>query len=57
MSIENVKEKLGWFKVPVIGQANAGKTTIFKRIYNSTEGPEIYDNKGNKVRLFPYLLS
>ena len=32
-----------------MGRANAGKTTILKKICNSTEDPEIYDGQGNKV--------
>ena len=32
-----------------MGRANAGKTTILKKICNSTEDPEIYDHQGNKV--------
>ena len=49
MEIKDIKEKFGRFRILVIGRANAGKTTILKKICNSTENPEIYDDKGNKV--------
>ena len=52
VEIKDVKEKFGWFRILVIGRANAGKTTILKKICNSTENPEIRDDKGNKVQLY-----
>ena len=42
-------EKFGRFRVLIIGRANAGKTTVLQRICNSTEDPEIYNDKGEKV--------
>jgi GTP-binding protein EngB required for normal cell division len=30
------------FRVLIIGRANAGKTTILKRVCDTTESPEIY---------------
>ena len=56
MQIKEVKEKFGRFRILVIGRANAGKTTILKKICDSTENPEIYDDKGNKVRLYFMIL-
>ena len=50
MEIEDIKEKFGRFCILVIGRANAGRTTILKKICNSTENPEIYNGQGNKVR-------
>lgn len=47
----DLMEKFGRFRILIIGRANAGKTTILHRICNSTEGPEIYDSQGEKVRL------
>ncbi|PPQ94983.1 hypothetical protein CVT25_003759 [Psilocybe cyanescens] len=35
------------FRVPVIGRANAGKTTLLKRVCNTTEEPSIYDDGKN----------
>ncbi|KAF8558531.1 hypothetical protein OG21DRAFT_1519869 [Imleria badia] len=46
---ENLREKFGRFRVLIIGRANAGKTTILRGICNTTENPEIYDGKGNKI--------
>ncbi|KAI6099146.1 hypothetical protein F5141DRAFT_1144946, partial [Pisolithus sp. B1] len=37
------------FRILVMGRANAGKVTIFQRVCNSTDKPEISDGKGNKV--------
>ena len=47
--IDDIRKKFGRFRVLIIGRANSGKTTILKKICNSTEGPEIYDDKGNRV--------
>jgi len=49
MPIENLREKFGRFRILIIGRANAGKTTILKKICDSTEDPEIYDHRGRKV--------
>ncbi|KAF8987211.1 hypothetical protein BDQ17DRAFT_1375340, partial [Cyathus striatus] len=35
------------FRILVIGRANAGKTTLLKRVCNTTEDPCIYDDNGN----------
>ncbi|KAI5989835.1 GTP-binding protein [Pisolithus marmoratus] len=42
-------KKIERFRVLVMGRANAGKTTILQRVCNSTDKPEIFDGKGNKV--------
>ena len=44
MLVENLREKFGQFRILIIGQANMGKTTILKRICDSTEDPEIYND-------------
>ena len=49
MQIDDVRKKFGRFRVLIMGRANAGKTTILKKICNSTEDPEIYDDQGKKV--------
>ncbi|KAI6041010.1 GTP-binding protein [Pisolithus marmoratus] len=41
--------KIKRFRILVMGRANAGKTTILQRVCNSTEKPEIFDGKGNKI--------
>ena len=50
---DHIRKKFGRFRILIIGRANAGKTTILKKICDSTEDPEIYDDKGNRVSLSP----
>lgn len=50
----NAREKYRHFRILVIGRANAGKTTLLKRVCNTTDEPCIYDEKSNSlVRLLP----
>jgi len=42
-------DRIGRFRVLVIGRANAGKTTLLQRICNTTELPEVFNAKGEKV--------
>jgi GTPase SAR1 family protein len=49
MDPSEIKEKIGRFRVLVIGRANAGKTTILQRVCNTRENPEIYNSAGEKV--------
>lgn len=37
------------FRILVMGRANAGKTTILRRVCNTTDEPEIFDAEGGKV--------
>ena len=48
---EAIRKKVDHFRVLVIGRANAGKTTILQKVCNTSDKPEIFDSKGNKVRL------
>jgi GTPase SAR1 family protein len=43
-----------YFRVLIIGRANAGKTTLLKKVCNSIEEPEIFSPSGENVgtRLF-----
>ena len=41
--------RIGRFRVLVIGRSNAGKITLLQRVCNTTELPEIYNSKGEKV--------
>ncbi len=46
-----VREKYSHFRILVIGRANAGKTTLLKRVCNTLDDP-IYDEENkNLVRL------
>ncbi|KAG2105478.1 uncharacterized protein F5147DRAFT_579477 [Suillus discolor] len=49
MDPSQIREKIGRFRILVIGRANAGKTTILQRVCNTRENPEIYNSAGNKV--------
>ncbi|KAJ7241385.1 GTP-binding protein [Mycena rebaudengoi] len=42
-SIIGIRSKCPRFRILVIGRANAGKTTLLKRVCNSVEEPKIYD--------------
>ena len=39
----NARQKYSHFCILVIGRANAGKTTLLKRVCNTTEDPCIYN--------------
>ncbi|KIM30902.1 hypothetical protein M408DRAFT_321887 [Serendipita vermifera MAFF 305830] len=44
-----IEEECGKFRILIIGRANAGKTTILKRVCDTTEEPEVYDIRGEKI--------
>ena len=46
---ESQKAKFRQFRILVIGRANAGKTTILRKVCNATGDPTIFDPEGNKV--------
>ncbi|KAJ8582476.1 hypothetical protein M405DRAFT_830579 [Rhizopogon salebrosus TDB-379] len=48
-SAQDVRAKFKRFRILVVGRANAGKTTLLRKVYNATGKPEIFDGKGNKV--------
>ncbi|KAJ7247745.1 hypothetical protein C8J57DRAFT_1673546 [Mycena rebaudengoi] len=45
----NLRSKCEHFRILVIGRANAGKTTLLKKVYHSIENPEIIDPEGNRI--------
>ncbi|KAG6913273.1 hypothetical protein DXG01_008235, partial [Tephrocybe rancida] len=45
-----LRDKYTHFRILVIGRANAGKTTLLKRVCNTTEEPCIYDDEGKNLR-------
>ena len=52
-----LREKYRHFRILVIGRANAGKTTLLKRVCNTTEEPCIYDEDGKNLVRFPLNLA
>ncbi|KAG1775470.1 hypothetical protein EV702DRAFT_1235000 [Suillus placidus] len=49
MDPSKIKERIGRFRILVIGRANAGKTTILQRVCNTRDNPEIYNCAGEKI--------
>ncbi|KAG1848831.1 hypothetical protein C8R48DRAFT_392007 [Suillus tomentosus] len=49
MDPSRIREKIGRFRILVIGRANAGKTTILERVCNTRDNPEIYNSAGEKI--------
>ncbi|KAF7343569.1 GTP-binding protein [Mycena sanguinolenta] len=52
----DVRSKISHFRILIIGRANAGKTTILKKVCNSVEDPEVYDPDGDKVAIDPEII-
>ncbi|KAG2053119.1 hypothetical protein BDR06DRAFT_972570 [Suillus hirtellus] len=46
---QDLGKRIGRFRVLILGRRNAGKTTILQKVCNTTDQPEIYDAKGNKI--------
>ncbi|KAJ7211622.1 GTP-binding protein [Mycena pura] len=45
----DIRSKCPHFRILVIGRANAGKTTLLKKVCMSVEDPEIFDPDGEKI--------
>jgi len=45
----DLRSKCGHFRILIIGRANAGKTTILKKVCNSIDDPEIFSPSGEKL--------
>ena len=45
----DLRAKYTRFRILVIGRANAGKTTLLKRVCNTTEEPCIYDENDENL--------
>ena len=53
LDLEEVKkqfDRIGHFRILVVGRSNAGKTTLLQRVCKTTELPEIYNSNGEKVK-------
>ncbi|KAG6905761.1 hypothetical protein DXG01_000853 [Tephrocybe rancida] len=50
ISASELRKKYTHFRILVIGRANAGKTTLLKRVCNTDEDPCIYDEKNKALR-------
>jgi GTP-binding protein EngB required for normal cell division len=46
---KQLQEKCKRFRILIIGRANAGKSTILKRVCDTAEKPVILDSRGKKV--------
>jgi GTPase SAR1 family protein len=46
-----LRSKCEHFRILVIGRANAGKTTLLKKVCDSKVDPEIFSPSGEKVML------
>jgi len=42
-------DRIGCFRVLIMGRSNAGKTTILQRVCNTTELPEVFNAREEKV--------
>ncbi|KAG1738212.1 hypothetical protein EDB19DRAFT_905663 [Suillus lakei] len=49
MDPSKIREKIGRFRILVIGRVNTGKTTILQRVCNTRENTEIYNSTGEKI--------
>jgi len=52
-----LRAKYTRFRILVIGRANAGKTTLLKRVCNTTEEPSIYEEGKNLVSYLLIMIS
>jgi GTPase SAR1 family protein len=53
LSAEAIRAKCPQFRILIIGKANAGKTTILRKVCNAKPDakPIIYDEKGKEVKV------
>jgi len=51
-------DRIGHFRILVLGRSNASKTTLLQRVCNTAELPEIFNAKGEKVKylILPYYM-
>jgi len=53
LSAEEIRAKCPQFRILIIGKANAGKTTILRKVCNAKPDakPTVYDTKGMEVKV------
>jgi GTPase SAR1 family protein len=51
-----IRQKYQHFRILVIGRANAGKTTLLKRVCNTKDDPCIYDERSQDLVHFQVIL-
>jgi GTPase SAR1 family protein len=51
-----IRQKYKHFRILVIGRANAGKTTLLKRVCNTKDDPCIYDKQSKDLVHFQVIL-
>jgi GTPase SAR1 family protein len=53
LSAEEIRAKCPQFRILIIGKANAGKTTILRKVCNAKPDakPTVYDTKGKEVKV------
>ncbi|KAG2131590.1 GTP-binding protein [Suillus bovinus] len=49
MDPSEIRQRIDRFRALVIGRANAGKTTMLRRVCNTRENPDIYNSAGEKI--------
>ena len=54
---QKTRAKFKQFRILVIGRANAGKTTILRKVCNAAGEPIIFDPDGRKVKCMSKLMS
>ena len=46
----DLRSNCAHFRVLILGKANAGKTSLLKKVCDSIDEPEVYSPSGRKVR-------
>ncbi|KAJ8580284.1 hypothetical protein M405DRAFT_753439 [Rhizopogon salebrosus TDB-379] len=46
---QDVRKKYRRFRILIVGRANAGKTTLLQKVCNTTEKPEIFDERSSQI--------
>ena len=55
--IQKTRKRFKQFRILVIGRANAGKTTILRKVCDTTDEPIIFDPDGKKVKYMSKFMS